>query len=147
MRLSGGVLCFALLLGALSAGAQEAPKVEIVPVPWVERAAGDRPAARPVQRAHAPSSAQQRAVPVPWASGGAKPPAGEGNATAGKTHTPLTAALSLGMLALLMPDGADRENGQATPCCKVCTKGKACGDSCIARDKTCHQPRGCACDG
>jgi hypothetical protein len=32
-------------------------------------------------------------------------------------------------------------------CCKVCHKGKACGDSCIAREKTCHQPPGCACDG
>lgn len=32
-------------------------------------------------------------------------------------------------------------------CCKVCTTGKACGNSCIARDKNCHQPRGCACDG
>jgi len=36
----------------------------------------------------------------------------------------------------------------ATPqCCKVCKKGKACGDSCIARDKVCHQPPGCACNG
>ena len=32
-------------------------------------------------------------------------------------------------------------------CCKVCHKGKACGNSCIARDKQCHQPAGCACDG
>jgi hypothetical protein len=32
-------------------------------------------------------------------------------------------------------------------CCKVCTKGKACGNSCIAADKNCHQPPGCACDG
>jgi hypothetical protein len=32
-------------------------------------------------------------------------------------------------------------------CCKVCKKGKACGDSCIARNKTCHKGRGCACDG
>ena len=31
-------------------------------------------------------------------------------------------------------------------CCKVCTKGKACGNSCIARSKDCHQPPGCACD-
>lgn len=31
-------------------------------------------------------------------------------------------------------------------CCKVCTKGKACGNSCIAKDKKCHQPPGCACD-
>lgn len=35
----------------------------------------------------------------------------------------------------------------ATPCCKVCTKGKACGDSCIARDKICHKGAGCACNG
>jgi hypothetical protein len=32
-------------------------------------------------------------------------------------------------------------------CCKVCSAGKACGDSCIARDKTCHKGKGCACDG
>lgn len=32
-------------------------------------------------------------------------------------------------------------------CCKVCHAGKACGNSCISRDKECHQPRGCACDG
>jgi hypothetical protein len=32
-------------------------------------------------------------------------------------------------------------------CCRVCTAGKACGNSCIARDKECHQPPGCACDG
>jgi hypothetical protein len=35
----------------------------------------------------------------------------------------------------------------AEECCKVCHKGKACGNSCIARDKICHQPPGCACDG
>ncbi len=32
-------------------------------------------------------------------------------------------------------------------CCKICTVGKACGDSCIAKENTCHQPPGCACDG
>lgn len=32
-------------------------------------------------------------------------------------------------------------------CCKICRKGKACGNSCIARNKTCHQPPGCACNG
>lgn len=32
-------------------------------------------------------------------------------------------------------------------CCKICTKGKACGDTCIARSKTCHKGPGCACDG
>lgn len=32
-------------------------------------------------------------------------------------------------------------------CCKVCRKGKACGDSCISRSYQCHKGRGCACDG
>lgn len=32
-------------------------------------------------------------------------------------------------------------------CCKICTVGKACGDTCISKDKTCHQPPGCACNG
>jgi len=32
-------------------------------------------------------------------------------------------------------------------CCRTCSKGKACGNSCISRNYTCHQPRGCACDG
>lgn len=32
-------------------------------------------------------------------------------------------------------------------CCRTCSKGKACGNSCISRSYTCHQPRGCACDG
>lgn len=35
----------------------------------------------------------------------------------------------------------------STFCCKVCKAGKACGDSCISRDKTCHKGDGCACDG
>jgi len=31
-------------------------------------------------------------------------------------------------------------------CCKVCNKGKACGNTCIARTNSCHIDRGCACD-
>jgi hypothetical protein len=30
-------------------------------------------------------------------------------------------------------------------CCKKCSKGKACGDSCISRSKQCHKGPGCAC--
>ncbi|UFM65536.1 hypothetical protein LOS78_18070 [Paracoccus sp. MA] len=32
-------------------------------------------------------------------------------------------------------------------CCKMCSKGKACGDSCISRDKQCRKGVGCTCDG
>jgi hypothetical protein len=31
-------------------------------------------------------------------------------------------------------------------CCKVCRVGKACGNTCISRSKTCHVGTGCACD-
>lgn len=34
----------------------------------------------------------------------------------------------------------------AGECCKYCSKGKACGDSCISRSYTCHKAPGCACD-
>ena len=33
------------------------------------------------------------------------------------------------------------------PCCRICRKGKACGDSCISRSYTCRKPPGCACNG
>src|SRR5690606_26919022 len=35
---------------------------------------------------------------------------------------------------------------QGRSCCRVCTVGKACGNGCIARNRTCQQPPGCACD-
>jgi hypothetical protein len=31
-------------------------------------------------------------------------------------------------------------------CCRVCSKGKACGNSCIRADFNCHKGQGCACD-
>jgi hypothetical protein len=36
---------------------------------------------------------------------------------------------------------------QTAQCCKICRKGKACGNSCIKRSYTCTKPPGCACDG
>jgi len=35
---------------------------------------------------------------------------------------------------------------RAPACCRTCTTGKACGNSCINRAYQCHQPPGCACD-
>lgn len=39
------------------------------------------------------------------------------------------------------PSCTPREN-----CCKVCRKGKACGNTCIRADYNCHKGVGCACD-
>ena len=44
---------------------------------------------------------------------------------------------------------ASLEQRRCTPrtaCCRVCSQGKACGDSCINRHFNCHQSSGCACD-
>lgn len=43
--------------------------------------------------------------------------------------------------------GFSRSISHAAACCKICTVGKACGDTCISRDKECHVGTGCACDG
>jgi hypothetical protein len=61
--------------------------------------------------------------------------------TAGDTTPAITDSLSLEQF---LEAPAWTETAQA--CCKTCRKGKACGDSCIARDKTCTKPPGCACD-
>jgi len=34
----------------------------------------------------------------------------------------------------------------ADRCCKICSKGKACGNTCIRRTYNCHVGRGCACN-
>jgi hypothetical protein len=45
-----------------------------------------------------------------------------------------------------LPDpGQPVERDTAARCCKTCTKGKPCGDTCIEKDDVCHRPRGCAC--
>jgi hypothetical protein len=45
------------------------------------------------------------------------------------------------------PPAAPPAQPPAHACCRICTIGKACGNSCIAARLTCHQPAGCACNG
>lgn len=44
-------------------------------------------------------------------------------------------------------DGNSRGYDSGGSCCRVCTSGQACGNSCISSSYTCRQPPGCACDG
>jgi hypothetical protein len=44
------------------------------------------------------------------------------------------------------PPADQTPSGAGRTCCRYCTKGKACGNTCIARSKTCHKGPGCACD-
>lgn len=55
-------------------------------------------------------------------------------------------APALGLLSDLFPAPEQKQPAfsqvQAAACCKICRKGKACGDSCISRDKTCRKGPG-----
>ena len=51
------------------------------------------------------------------------------------------------LLGTLCLGGSELQCDSALGCCKVCTTGKACGDSCISWDKTCNVGPGCACNG
>ncbi|MFV8754527.1 GmrSD restriction endonuclease domain-containing protein [Nannocystaceae bacterium ST9] len=62
-------------------------------------------------------------------------PAAEKTSRPAKSITPSTSEPSI---------DTPRKPGE---CCKVCKKGKACGDTCVARDSTCTATPGCACDG
>jgi hypothetical protein len=50
-------------------------------------------------------------------------------------------------LRSLAASGSAHSTPAALACCKICSVGKACGNTCISRDKTCHVGQGCACDG
>ena len=56
------------------------------------------------------------------------------------------ATLTIGPPGISCASPAWAASGYAA-CCKVCSKGKACGDSCIVCDKACHKGKGCACNG
>lgn len=40
-----------------------------------------------------------------------------------------------------------QESPSSRSCCRICRKGKACGNTCIAAERACRTPPGCACDG
>jgi hypothetical protein len=66
--------------------------------------------------------------------------------------------LSFGLMGFasgLEPAPAERADNQSHEapscvpralCCKMCEDGKACGNACISRSKSCHKGSGCACD-
>ena len=57
-----------------------------------------------------------------------------------ETIQPAAPAMSVAKINFVPPNAEI-----AKTCCKVCSKGKPCGNSCISRDKTCHKAPGCAC--
>lgn len=52
------------------------------------------------------------------------------------------------ILTCIVLIGCSSPSPSAPDNCKThCSTGKACGNSCIAKDKKCSQPQGTACDG
>jgi hypothetical protein len=51
----------------------------------------------------------------------------------------------LGSYTLTLSEHTGSTNPGAVTCCKRCSEGKPCGDSCISLNYQCHQPPGCAC--
>lgn len=54
------------------------------------------------------------------------------------------------LLSILRPGAVPNLSPVPVPvqgCCKTCRAGKACGNSCISREKACNVGPGCACDG
>lgn len=47
--------------------------------------------------------------------------------------------LTIGQAAVALPAASQS-------CCKICSRGQACGNSCISAKATCHKPKGCACN-
>lgn len=45
------------------------------------------------------------------------------------------------------PEAAPATTSEPAPtaCCRVCIRGKPCGDTCIAQNRVCHREGGCAC--
>lgn len=43
-------------------------------------------------------------------------------------------------------DNAKNTIETSEACCKTCSKGKACGDSCIKKSNNCYKKPGCACN-
>jgi hypothetical protein len=94
----------------------------------------------------------RRFILLPW-FGSARPSRQATNASRPpmlrrlRAALPLSAVLVLASSAPLVTACDVSPTGPGTSCCRVCKEGKACGDSCIARNRTCTKAAGCACNG
>lgn len=59
----------------------------------------------------------------------------------------LALAVPLVCVSASMPVLQGCGGGDGDACCKHCSTGKACGDTCIEKTDTCHKVGGCACNG
>ncbi len=112
-------------------------------------AAADRPAPRSaeppplMERTVVDRGAPHTAEPLLEAKGSERPPARVEVEHEQPGGEPLVSDDSL----VPPPVQASEPEPAPVPCCRTCHKGKACGDSCIAKSSRCTKAPGCACDG
>lgn len=85
--------------------------------------------------------------PPEFLDGGALPSAGDTAADSAWAFVE-SPVLTLGtdQAEGLQDDRPKRNCRERSSCCKVCGKGKACGNSCIRADYNCRKGRGCSCN-
>jgi hypothetical protein len=70
------------------------------------------------------------------------------NADSSAANSTVNLQTVLTTLKIQTPKMQTLEIKQEVKCCRVCIKGKACGNSCISsKSYTCRKPPGCACNG
>jgi hypothetical protein len=87
------------------------------------------------------------ATAVPLAPGhGVAPRDAVGDRTA-RAHDGANDVAPFGAQAVIAAEATTAQScTPAEQCCRICSKGKACGNSCIRQSYTCHKGRGCACN-
>lgn len=66
--------------------------------------------------------------------------------TLASTRPPMSTPTPVPLVVLPSPISNAIAPPPPSGCCKICTTGKACGNSCISRSYTCHKGPGCACN-
>lgn len=59
----------------------------------------------------------------------------------------MSLALAFLFAVFLAGCGSSSGGSGGGACCKICTTGKACGDTCISKSYSCNVGPGCACNG
>lgn len=129
--------CFACGMVCLAGYSALVPGDRIVPSPVREQIQLPAPALQPtIALPTAPRPTPVSTQVVPPTGVVTQTPVGPlAFPTAGPAVTPF-------LLPTLPPASSGGDSGG---CCKMCSTGKACGNSCISKNYTCHQPPGCAC--
>lgn len=141
---AGGVIVLALLYGACTTVLCGSPRSKAPPMSLHSASSDAQP--KPVALVSTKPSPPPTPAPAP------EPvhPKKHGKRKAAKHDEPKAAAHSPTSDELFeevqtKPEAEARVTTPTRSCCKYCSTGQPCGDSCISASKTCRKGPGCAC--